>query len=172
MNKERLIALAEHLEVGQLIHKVFDFNKLNTGSTRENPCGSNGCAIGELPAIDNNWYFLDAEFNYIEYYPACKNLPLKRSSEGHASYILNPSFEHAAIYFELTMKEIDTLFAPSEFENERDREHEDNSDSSSHYEDSIYLNGNRLYKLFGDATREEVAAHIREFVRLKELVNE
>jgi len=53
---ELLEKLGNHLMTGQLLHKVFDFSVFNSdlsyGEYMPNVCGTNGCAIGELPAID------------------------------------------------------------------------------------------------------------------------
>lgn len=59
MNAERLLKLAEHLEKGELAHKTFDFGCFNGGKiSQANSCGTMGCALGELPAIDPEWYWL------------------------------------------------------------------------------------------------------------------
>lgn len=51
MNKERLLKLAEHLEVGELGHEVFDF-------TVYGGCGFAGCALGECPTVfPDDWAF-------------------------------------------------------------------------------------------------------------------
>lgn len=55
MNRERLEKLAAHLETGQLGHAVFDFSVFNDAPSR---CGTNGCAIGELPIVfPDDWVF-------------------------------------------------------------------------------------------------------------------
>lgn len=64
MNKERLLKLAEHLDKGKLGHKRFDFRVFNSNVEYKlkkkapiysepggNVCGTNGCAIGELPFV-------------------------------------------------------------------------------------------------------------------------
>lgn len=61
-HRQRLTALAEHLESGKLGHKKFDFALINgdplTSSSwweppnlDQNGCGTNGCALGELPFV-------------------------------------------------------------------------------------------------------------------------
>jgi hypothetical protein len=56
MNKDRLLQLAQHLETGQLGHKVFDFGIYN--SANEPYCGTSGCAIGECPILwPHHWCF-------------------------------------------------------------------------------------------------------------------
>ncbi len=49
MNKERLLALADHLERGKLGHEKFDFGCYN--NTDSNVCGTAGCGIGECPIL-------------------------------------------------------------------------------------------------------------------------
>ncbi len=61
MNKERLLQLATHLKSGVLGHKVFDFNVINCSHNDRGlvsalmpvsgVCGTNGCAIGEMPIV-------------------------------------------------------------------------------------------------------------------------
>jgi len=66
MNKtqiKRLEKLATHLESGKLGHRKFDFNVINVD--KDNPeeptynvCGTNGCAMGELPILHpKSWMF-------------------------------------------------------------------------------------------------------------------
>jgi len=57
MNKARLLKLAEHLERGELGHDQFDFSLVTFGPTKPNGCGSNGCAIGELPMVFDEWKY-------------------------------------------------------------------------------------------------------------------
>lgn len=64
MNRARLEKLAAHLETGQLGHAVFDFSVLNRdgtlgeGNDAPSRCGTNGCAIGELPIVfPDDWVF-------------------------------------------------------------------------------------------------------------------
>lgn len=47
--KERLVKVVEHLEKGVLGHKEFNFSVINNG--KDGTCGSQGCALGELPII-------------------------------------------------------------------------------------------------------------------------
>lgn len=52
---DRLLKLADHLEYGQLGHKVFDFNNYNADENNQAHCGAScgyaGCAIGECPIV-------------------------------------------------------------------------------------------------------------------------
>ena len=58
---KNLEKLAEHLERGQLGHKVFDFSTYNSNgesSIYAPECGTNGCAIGECPILfPEDWKF-------------------------------------------------------------------------------------------------------------------
>lgn len=53
MNKERLLTLAAHLRTGKMGHKIFNFAVLNTDDddNHVNVCGTQGCAMGELPIV-------------------------------------------------------------------------------------------------------------------------
>jgi len=71
---DKLLQLAQHLEIGVLGHKVFDFSTYNTNvldnivSYPPNECGTNGCAAGECPIIWPDLW----EFNYLSG-PVLKN---------------------------------------------------------------------------------------------------
>jgi hypothetical protein len=66
-NKVTLEILLNHLENGELIHKNFDIADFNFDNEEEEQqyktiqgvhnCGSTGCAIGEMPRLDSDWYF-------------------------------------------------------------------------------------------------------------------
>ena len=47
----RLRQIVTHLRSGNLAHDTFDFNEYNGGERKPNGCGTNGCAVGEFPAI-------------------------------------------------------------------------------------------------------------------------
>jgi hypothetical protein len=52
--------LADHLETGELIHEKFDilwFNKLPQKEHKYPNCGTVGCAMGEMPALDDRFTF-------------------------------------------------------------------------------------------------------------------
>ena len=53
--RDRLEKVADHLKYGKLGHKIFDFSVINENVEgtwpKGNTCGTNGCAIGELPII-------------------------------------------------------------------------------------------------------------------------
>lgn len=131
MNKDRLLKLADHLDSGQLIHKKFDFRIFNTAGTADNPCGTSGCAIGECPAIFDEWTF------DINFYPA-----LKENSDGWP-------LTDAETFFGLSAYQADILFTPS----------------------GMYDIRTWHLKLDRNATRFDVAKHIRKFVSEQEFAN-
>jgi hypothetical protein len=52
--------LLDHLENGERMHKKFDFTGFNIYPKIESKypnCGTAGCAIGEMPALDSRWRF-------------------------------------------------------------------------------------------------------------------
>lgn len=51
MRVDLLLALARHLEFGNLAHKQFDFSCINSGPKDIRGCGTTGCAVGELPEL-------------------------------------------------------------------------------------------------------------------------
>jgi hypothetical protein len=63
MKKQQNITLqqlADHLEKGELIHKDFSilwFNKLPQKEHKYPNCGTVGCAMGEMPALDDRFTF-------------------------------------------------------------------------------------------------------------------
>lgn len=66
MRKKRLLKIVDHLLHGQIGHEVFDFSRLNYHKKKEvhciNCCGTNGCAMGELPFIfPDEWEFRNAK---------------------------------------------------------------------------------------------------------------
>lgn len=123
MNKERLLQLADHLEKGKLGHEVFDFRNINIGNTEPNVCGTNGCAIGEMPIV------------WPDKIVFSQNTVMELSSQKYG-------FSAAAHFFGIDLDdEAEFLFAP--------------------LERSDFRHPSMLY---GRATKEHVAAHIRKFV--------
>jgi hypothetical protein len=54
--------LLDHLENGERIHKEFNFSGFNIFPNVESKypnCGTAGCAIGEMPALDSRFIFSD-----------------------------------------------------------------------------------------------------------------
>ena len=50
-NFNRLRRIVTHLRSGNLAHDTFDFSEYNGGELKPSGCGTNGCAVGEFPAI-------------------------------------------------------------------------------------------------------------------------
>lgn len=142
MNKERLLKLAEHLEIGILGHKNFNFNVLNSQSTEEHMCETSGCAIGELPII------FPEEWKWKKY-PARINTYSPRLIKDDRG----GTWKEVDQFFDLTSDESRVLFIPYYY----------------YGKESIIIREIELSQLDENATKEEVAAHIREFIRLKEL---
>jgi hypothetical protein len=64
--KERLLKLAQHLETGDLGHNHFYFGDYNQNGTVTNPCGTQGCAIGECPIVfPDDWEFLEDDGEFL-----------------------------------------------------------------------------------------------------------
>lgn len=151
MNKERLLKIAKHLEKGELIHEIFDFNDYNSipyNSEKEykNGCGTSGCAIGEFPAIfPDDWEFRNYHHKYM---------PRLKGTVDYNDKKNLPSFDEVREYLDIEEVEADFLFTPQD--------------------DTLYIfiNNDEFHGIEHDATKEEVAKHIREFVRLKKLTNE
>ena len=59
IQEQRLIQMGNHLLHGDLGHERFDFRCYNRGYTKEQTCGTNGCAVGELPVLfPESWEFV------------------------------------------------------------------------------------------------------------------
>lgn len=108
VNKERLLKLADHLEHGKLGHKVFDYTKWNWNDRNKFPdarqvpeysCGTNGCAIGEMPILEpEEWEF--------------DSVGLPQLKNGIPGYKIVPSpLICAARWFDITMSDAMALFA-------------------------------------------------------------
>ncbi len=101
MNARRLLKLAEHLETGKLGHKIFDFDHINYGKRDERGCGTNGCAIGELPIV------FPRSFKFHTY----ENIHW----DGDLTYIPNSglsAFPAAEDFFGISSDETEKLFCP------------------------------------------------------------
>lgn len=69
--KDRLLKLAAHLETGKLGHKIFNFDIIN--DTWEPKCGTQGCALGELPIIfPDIWKFSSRGYVFTSDPPAVR----------------------------------------------------------------------------------------------------
>ncbi len=135
--KRRLLKLAKHLENGKLGHEKFDFREYNM--SRNNIPVPNKCGYMGC-AIGECPIAFPNEWKFGNYGPI---LISKNDLE------LN-TFNNSLIFFNIINKEFIHLFIPS---------HEN---LNNQY---IDLYGGKV--LFGDATKEEVASNIREFVKIK-----
>jgi hypothetical protein len=98
MNKERLLKLAKHLASGQLGHDHFDIGCFNEGGTKENPCGSAGCAIGECPIVfPKSWYF--RELAHVGYGPRLLKSDKSGGPFGDAMAFFGISWGDASLLF-------------------------------------------------------------------------
>jgi len=104
MKKVTLEMLADHLMTGDLIHKEFDFNIYNSALRLENSriayCGTAGCAIGELPALSDDFYFTNTGRL------ACNSMPVAAKHETTIGLISK--------YFKIPEKTARHLFVPLE----------------------------------------------------------
>lgn len=154
--KRRLLMLAHHLEKGVLGHEVFDFSGWNWTPDGSRPvskeydkkgCGTNGCAIGECPfAFPEHWHFLSSD--------DCAPLPLLKKRNPVKDY---PT-DSARAFFNLCAVHADYLFTPGGCE-----DFIQNS-RGTRYE---IIFGRRRRYLPGNATRQQVARRIRNFVKMK-----
>lgn len=135
---ERLLALAQHLETGQMGHETFDFMVFNVTSNKKFPgagvCGTDGCALGECPIVfPDDWEF---EHNHA----SCPKL-IRPVELGIPKDQTNHTFDHAAAYFSIEMNEVLLLF----------------KEGSDPFNIPIEPSPH-------DVTKEEVAAKLRAFV--------
>ncbi len=99
---DRLLKLADHLEYGQLGHKVFDFDSYNLDEhgkpCQARSCGYAGCAIGECPVVfPEEWSFNDYGYPRLN---------------GHGA-------SSAEIFFGISEDAFDHLFIPTGQSTER-----------------------------------------------------
>lgn len=121
---DRLEKIAEHLEKGQLGHKVFDFMQYNEGKQDANGCGTNGCAIGEMPFIFPRQWIFDQDMPVLL---GGENVGVDRNS---------------CEFLGLSLGEFQHLFIP------------------------LFQRPELGRMLCDAATRYEVAANIRQFIKL------
>lgn len=163
MNKEALLKVANHLESDHLTLKNFNFRYINKGNiTEENLCGTNGCAIHEFPHLFPDKF----KFNLLPIH--------SKSGDFEATVVLIDNrleniFYTACTFFDISEKEFDILFAPSQWEHENDNdEFEEISYDLNDPHEYVAIGNERLHRLFPSATKEQVAQHIRKFIELKE----
>lgn len=148
IHAQRLVKLAHHLLYGQLGHEVFDFAHVNESDTDEyqpNGCGTNGCAIGEMPFV---WpekfsysFYMDSDGDeYGDQY-------FKIFNEEFDSLDF---FEAAEWFFGVNPRESTILFCPS-----------------YGIKGSRIVNDVEFYELGTSATKEQVANQILKFVEAK-----
>ncbi len=144
MNAERLLQLAKHLETGKRGNREFDFSHYSLGGYtpgKDGSCGSSGCALGECPAIwPDEWDFF-SDNNLSSYFvPAIDRF--RSSVFGNVAALYS-----AEVFFGISLDEASALFVPGQ----------------EIRKDDFYLPSVNF-----PATRHEVAARIRAFVRWKE----
>lgn len=142
IHKKRLLKLAEHLEKGKLIHKVFDFATFNSEKKEPIPgwdyhkyieakpykCGTLGCALGEMPAVDKKKWNFD------------------KTANPHLKGTRKSAWDSAEEYFGISDTAVEHLFSP-------------------HSQDTDEYGG---VLLGDDATAKQVASNIRKFVKKME----
>ena len=96
MNKiqaNRLRKLADHLMYGQLGHKVFDFSKINWISSGQEfdkkGCGTNGCAIGEMPIVFPRIFMFGITNNRSKFVDRIKESGRRRAADIEGFFGLN-----------------------------------------------------------------------------------
>lgn len=146
LGNQRLLALAEHLESGELGHKHFTLDVWNSlyGNRQiclDHSCGTYGCAVGELPILfPEDWKF---SYNGV---PELVNLD-KSNAYGNKR---NP-YDDARVFFAL----------------QRNSYTEPNPDENAEPFNPVhYLFDPDWYRKYKDAplSKERVAKRIRKFV--------
>ena len=138
MNKERLLAMADHLERGQLGTIQFNFALIQDGPKQPNGCGTVGCALGEMPILFPNavtWLHSEAPDDFR----------MKSLEDDSASHF---AFGVARSVFDLEDMYTEALFAPTD----------DDNKSFSIIKDFGGV------ELTDNSTKEQVASNIRKFV--------
>lgn len=118
----KLQKLANHLRRGKLGHPVFDFSCINGGvgqcevdpktlKVAAKPCGTNGCAMGELPIVfPKDWAYPDPDIDYTD---GVLNITVAQTPE----YIRGDTPRHefsqeVANFFGISQDAVDHLFYP------------------------------------------------------------
>lgn len=142
--KDRLLKLAAHLETGKLGHIVFNFNVVN--DSWEAKCGTQGCALGELPIVFPDIWKFSSRGSVLMSHPF-EECRLWRVSESVCAFFSLSGEEYTLLFMPLSDEEYTLLFTP----------HEPDPCMPLWYE----FTGSK-------AKKEEVAANIRRFVAWKE----
>lgn len=71
IGKQRLLQLAEHLKHGKLAHDRFDFGTIHSVEN----CGSAGCALGELPTLWPESFFIRPNVGDVRLMPGGQTIP-------------------------------------------------------------------------------------------------
>lgn len=145
--KDRLLKLAAHLETGKLGHKIFNFDIIN--DIWEPKCGTQGCALGELPIVfPDRWKFSSRG-------SVLMSAPSDVESDICTFFSLSGVESDICTFFWLSDEEYMLLFTPCEQYKKRPE-----------WLPDPYM---PWYKVTGSkAKKEEVAANIRRFVAWKE----
>lgn len=139
--RARLLKLATHLREGNLGHKKFDFSTFNDIGENEskfakNGCGTLGCAIGECPIVfPKLWHFRAR----VGSSGSIRQPRLKADHSNDETFF--PSAKDAGVFFGLDYDSTKGLFFPSNYRPWNDT------------------------RLGEKATRKQVAASIRQFVK-------
>lgn len=148
---KKLQKLADHLRRGKLGHLKFDFSCINSddpqmelkeGKVTVRPCGTSGCAMGELPILfPKDWEYPEPEVlgidsdGYVEVDLPAEPEPL---FETHG----NGLEESVAEFFGISLGAANHLFYP-------------------HHQDTEQFGG---VELDGKATKLQVAKNIEAFI--------
>jgi hypothetical protein len=140
VEESRLLSFANHLEYGKPAHDVFDFMRISV----KRPCGTAGCAMGELPAC-----FPD-QFKFTDW--MVDNCDLLRVPVP-VDHAVKHDWRH--MYVMDSEDAIEKFFGLTRYE----RRHLFGFDQNT-----AWYGGHRLGR---ETTAYQVALQIREFVRFK-----
>ncbi len=138
--RARLLKLAAHLQEGKLGHDKFDFSEFNGGDFKPNGCGTVGCAIGECPIVFPRIW----EFRQLKSSGSAGSISPRLRADNSKDDYFWPSLHDAAAFFGISSELGRSLFFP-------------NRPRAWVKESTAYLKEN--------ATRKQVAASIRQFVK-------
>jgi len=154
-----LLKLADHLESGKLGHPTFDFTTFNStlryDMSPRKPvvpgCGTNGCAIGELPVLFPKLW----KFNRLNGWPVRRTRrtecdPFSIVQAEMLFQVDNDPLVHAAMFFRINALEVHYLF----------------TDTSGYSKSVAPWNKEHSTTI---STADQVAKSIRRFVKWKNL---